>query len=100
MTGACIVVMCSYFQCRDDEIKDLDNLRYHTIYNTKGELSNTHTKVNILMQAAISRASSECHSLSSDLMYILQVRCTLPAGTHSNLSVYLSERVPSYSWSV
>lgn len=61
------------FQCRDDEFSDLDNLRYSCWYHTKGEITNTHTKVNILMQAAISRASSECHSLSSDLMYILQV---------------------------
>lgn len=62
----------SQLRCRDDEFSDLDNLRYSCWYHTKGEITNTHTKVNILMQAAISRASSECHSLSSDLMYILQ----------------------------
>lgn len=37
-------------------------------------MSNTPTKVNILMQAAISRVGTDCHSLSSDLNYILQVK--------------------------
>lgn len=51
----------------------MDELRYHCHYRTKGELSNTHTKVNVLMQASINNARSDCHSLSSDMMYILQV---------------------------
>ena len=41
-------------------------------FGAQGELSNTHTKVFILMQAAISKQSTQAQTLSSDLMYIHQ----------------------------
>ncbi|UXI20572.1 homeodomain protein EmxB [Sarcoptes scabiei] len=59
-------------KCRDEEIKHLEKLFHACKFHVKGELTNTNTKVNILMQNVINRGYSDCHSLNSDLMYITQ----------------------------
>lgn len=52
----------------------MDTLRNQCWFIAKGDISNTHTKVNILMQATIGRMQTNAHSLFSDSNYILQVR--------------------------
>lgn len=61
-------------KCREEEIEHLDTMKYNCMFHMKNaELSNTHTKVNILMQNSITGAHTDSHSLGSDLMYIQQV---------------------------
>lgn len=58
---------------REEEAKELDDLRrkcYLPIVG--GAVETTEGKVSCLLQAYISRAFIECHSLISDLMYIAQ----------------------------
>lgn len=57
---------------REDELDELDKLsRKEAVYEVKtGSSSNKHGKVNILMQAYVSRARIESFSLTADMMYV------------------------------
>ena len=58
---------------REEEIEQLQNLWSKCKFMINGDLTSTDTKINILMQSCINRSITECHSLNSDMMYILQV---------------------------
>ncbi|KAK3578446.1 hypothetical protein CHS0354_037424 [Potamilus streckersoni] len=59
---------------RDDEMEELDIvLQEHCEMNVPGGVENTYGKVNILLQAYISRQSLDSFSLVSDQAYIAQV---------------------------
>ncbi|KAH9528174.1 activating signal cointegrator 1 complex subunit [Dermatophagoides farinae] len=65
---------------REEEIEQLQNLWTQCKFKIKGDLTSTDTKVNILMQSCINRSITECHSLNSDMMYILQNMSRLTRG--------------------
>ncbi|OTF77003.1 activating signal cointegrator 1 complex subunit 3-like protein, partial [Euroglyphus maynei] len=65
---------------REEEIEQLQNLWTKCKFTIKGDLTSTDTKVNILMQSCINRSITECHSLNSDMMYILQNMSRLTRG--------------------
>ncbi|KAK9850259.1 hypothetical protein WJX84_005584 [Apatococcus fuscideae] len=59
---------------RDDELPELDQLARHACPcgEVKGGSENKHGKVNILLQAYVSRTRMESFSLTADMMYISQ----------------------------
>ncbi|XP_027205519.2 activating signal cointegrator 1 complex subunit 3-like [Dermatophagoides pteronyssinus] len=65
---------------REEEIEQLQNLWSKCKFMINGDLTSTDTKINILMQSCINRSITECHSLNSDMMYILQNMSRLTRG--------------------
>lgn len=62
-------------QVRDEEMDELDQLQNeYCEYIPKGGSENIHGKVNILLQAFLSRGRVKSFSLISDIAYIAQVR--------------------------
>ncbi|CAL8464110.1 g3645 [Coccomyxa elongata] len=58
---------------REEELPELDNLvRSACPFEVKGGPENKHGKINILLQAYVSRARMESFSLTADMMYVSQ----------------------------
>ncbi|KAK9814715.1 hypothetical protein WJX72_010327 [[Myrmecia] bisecta] len=57
---------------REDELPELDTLMRGCPFEVRGGAENKHGKVNILLQAFVSRARVESFSLIADLMYVSQ----------------------------
>jgi replicative superfamily II helicase len=57
---------------REDELPELDALARDCPHDARGGPENKHGKVNILLQAYVSRARMESFSLTADMMYVSQ----------------------------
>ena len=57
---------------REDELPELDALARDCPYDVRGGAENKHGKINILLQAYISRARMDSFSLTADMMYVSQ----------------------------
>ena len=57
---------------REDELPELDALARNCPYDVRGGAENKHGKINILLQAYISRARMDSFSLTADMMYVSQ----------------------------
>ena len=57
---------------RNDELEELEELMLDCEYNVVGGVENFNGKTNVLIQTFLSRGSTRCFSLNSDLMYIEQ----------------------------
>ncbi|KAK9846320.1 hypothetical protein WJX81_001437 [Elliptochloris bilobata] len=57
---------------REDELPELDALARDCPYDVRGGAENKQGKINILLQAYISRARMESFSLTADMMYVSQ----------------------------
>ncbi|CAK0786311.1 hypothetical protein CVIRNUC_009524 [Coccomyxa viridis] len=58
---------------REEELPELDQLCLHQCpFDVRGGPENKHGKVNILLQAYVSRARAESFSLTADMMYVSQ----------------------------
>ena len=67
------VVTLYICQVREDEMAELGTLLKNCFLPADGGVSNSHGKVNILLQAFISRDILDSFSLTSDLSYVAKV---------------------------
>lgn len=78
-------------QTRDDEIEELDSLmRDRSVCRVpvRGGMEALNGKVNILMQAYLSRAMIKTFSLASDMMFIKQVLVFVLLVLHASELLY------------